>query len=266
MSDISKSGTIQIIGSLSSLFYPISRGGFSPIDIPNLSIWLDGTDPAGNGIPPPNTTPITTWIDKSTNANNVTQAVGGEKFIFTTAAVNGKSALASTPTKSMATVGNPINWPTGAAVPRSMFVVVFFNSVAGNTIVVSEDNGGNATAFDLDLFSGLSSSFLLDSGGSGQYVTFNNIVSSSVPVMWSYLGNNSPFTSANVKINSFPQAITNHGYTSGNVGATPFRVGFEGSGINLDGYYCEIILYNSLLTSGQETQVLQYLTDKWGIV
>lgn len=239
---------------------------FNPRQIANLSIWLDGVDPLANGVQPANGTSISTWVDKSNNANNVVQATGASQFVFTTGAVNGKASLLSSAIKSMATSGNPTNWPTGAAVPRSMFVVIYPIALPGATGIVSEDNGGNATAFDLDIFTGLSNGFLLDSGGSGQYVTFDSAaVSTGAPVMWSYVGNNSPFTSASVRVNSVFQPITNHGYTSGNVGATPFRLCIDGAGIGLVGYFCEVILYNALLSAAQEAQVLKYLTDKWGI-
>ena len=44
---------------------------FSPKSIPGASLWLDGADPAGNGVVPANNTTITTWNDKSGQANHV---------------------------------------------------------------------------------------------------------------------------------------------------------------------------------------------------
>lgn len=41
---------------------------FTPNDIQNLSMWLDGTDPVNNGIPPNNGDPLPFWRDKSANA------------------------------------------------------------------------------------------------------------------------------------------------------------------------------------------------------
>jgi hypothetical protein len=45
---------------------------FTPNDIPNLSMWLDGTDPLNNGIPPNHGDPLPFWYDKSKNAHVMT--------------------------------------------------------------------------------------------------------------------------------------------------------------------------------------------------
>jgi len=45
---------------------------FTPSHIPNLSIWLDGTDPLNNGLSPNNGDILPFWHDKSKNANVMT--------------------------------------------------------------------------------------------------------------------------------------------------------------------------------------------------
>lgn len=264
MSGIGKAGGPQVIGALSSVSF--AGENFSPIDIPDLSMWLDATDPNNDGIQPPNGTSISVWRDKSSNANDVFQAVGANQFIYGTNVINGKSAMASDNIKSMATAGNPINWPTGSSTPRTMFVVVQLNIVASFQLLTREDDLGNGTAFSFD-YDG--SSFILDSGGTGGYVILDQppFVITGVPFSMSFLGNNTPFTSASFQVNATDVTITPASYNPvGTVNPTPFLLSFPGSGVSLDGFYCEVIVYKRLLTTQQRNQVNNYLISKWGII
>lgn len=51
----------------------IEYTSFSPSILPGLVLWLDGNDPAGNGIQPTTGSKIATWVDKSTAVHNFTQ-------------------------------------------------------------------------------------------------------------------------------------------------------------------------------------------------
>jgi hypothetical protein len=61
-----------------------------PQSIPNLVLWLDGNDPAGNGTPPANSAVITTWVDKSTSAANGTTT---GKATYQTSFANGYGSV-----------------------------------------------------------------------------------------------------------------------------------------------------------------------------
>jgi len=43
---------------------------FDPRSIPGCALWLDGNDPAATGVQPANSSTVSTWVDKSGNANN----------------------------------------------------------------------------------------------------------------------------------------------------------------------------------------------------
>jgi hypothetical protein len=47
-------------------------GTFNPLAIPDIQLWLDANDVAGNGSITPVNTPITLWLDKSTYGRNCT--------------------------------------------------------------------------------------------------------------------------------------------------------------------------------------------------
>ena len=55
------------------------------------TLWLDGTDPAGNGIVPSNAATVSSWVDKSGNGLTVSAASGQPSY--TTNALNGKGVL-----------------------------------------------------------------------------------------------------------------------------------------------------------------------------
>src|SRR5204863_3227753 len=58
--------------------------GFTPATLKGLVLWLDGSDPAATGTPPANNTAISSWVDKSSNANNATQGTGANQPVFNT--------------------------------------------------------------------------------------------------------------------------------------------------------------------------------------
>jgi hypothetical protein len=64
-------GTIQL--------YIIKNRSFTPPQIKGLALWFDAQDPYANGSRPGNGT-LTTWNDKSSNANNATASAGGVTY------------------------------------------------------------------------------------------------------------------------------------------------------------------------------------------
>jgi len=45
---------------------------FDPRSVPGCGLWLDANDPSGTGVQPANSSTVSTWVDKSGNANNGT--------------------------------------------------------------------------------------------------------------------------------------------------------------------------------------------------
>ena len=71
--------------------------GFIPTQVAGCSLWLDGADPAGNGVIPANGDSITTWVDKSGLGNNAT---GGVSPTFNTSGINNKGTVSFNGTNS----------------------------------------------------------------------------------------------------------------------------------------------------------------------
>ena len=59
--------------------YIIKNRAFTPPQIAGLRLWFDAQDPYGTGAQPGNGT-LTTWNDKSSNANNATASAGGVTY------------------------------------------------------------------------------------------------------------------------------------------------------------------------------------------
>ena len=56
---------------------------FSPTQISGCSLWLDGADPAGNGVIPAIGASIATWADKSGQNQTITQSTTGNQALYT---------------------------------------------------------------------------------------------------------------------------------------------------------------------------------------
>jgi hypothetical protein len=65
------------------LSYDSSDSSFAPNNFSSLGLWLDGKDPLGNGTLPQNNSPVSVWIDKSTQARSA-YAVDGQVSYYST--------------------------------------------------------------------------------------------------------------------------------------------------------------------------------------
>lgn len=52
----------------------------TPLDIPNLTFWVDGQDINGTGVQPIDGSVVTTWVDKGSGGNNLTTVAGTVTF------------------------------------------------------------------------------------------------------------------------------------------------------------------------------------------
>lgn len=65
--------------------FPGGGGGFTPLDIAGLQLWLDASAITGLS----DTDPIATWIDSSGNGYDATQATSGLRPLYNTNILNG---------------------------------------------------------------------------------------------------------------------------------------------------------------------------------
>lgn len=224
---------------------------FKPTDIGGCALWLDGAD--SSSIILATGSNISTWIDKSSLANNFsnssgtfstkTTTPGGYPSIF----VNGGQM---TSISNNATTGNS---------SRSIFMIT--QTVGGVSRFGTGSHSGatppNTYGYDLNVGLGTlwcpyvynASDITFSSPNSNMYCLFSDYNSA---------------TSTLRGIVNFTLTASNS--TTLNTTATPWYLGLRPDGFgSVSAYVCEIIQYNIILTTAQRQQLEGYLAQKWGL-
>jgi hypothetical protein len=220
---------------------------WSPSTIGGVNIWLDGTDPAGNGVKPANGTTITRWADKSGSSNHATTGVGAPKFYNNVIRFDGASYF-SLPNGAI---------PFGDSSYTFFYVATFYSGTTTGGIFF----GG----------AGNSSSAIASRPGGDKIFTYwwnNDIVSTGTyPQSSKFLyssryqtrGSRSAFMSGYPNGGSdTPSAPRTQPNTGNRIGAS---FGTE----YLKGSISEFIMFNKSLTDVERERVEGYLAWKWGL-
>lgn len=226
---------------------------FSPTLVAGLQVWLDGADPAGNGVVPSNGATISTWVDKSGKGYNATVASGKVAGTYSTAykAVNFATSSTGYATTYSA---NPTT--------ETMFVVFNNPSPSGNNNMVI---GGQQGARSLGGgFSG--------NGGTGVVGVLNNEVAwlAATPA-GSYTSGTTVLVTCQFTTTSNTIALNGGTFSTG--GSPNFYSGTT-TYLGVDtttttyyyiGYEMEVLFYNSVLSTANQQLIEGYLAWKWGL-
>ena len=224
--------------------------GFVPTSITGCQVWLDGVDPAGNGVVPSAGT-LATWVDKSGSGNNAI-------------AYTGATAPSYSPTTSNVTFGTNYYYISGissAPSAQTLFMVLrrtssFTNTPYGTSI------GSGATWY----MNNTNPSFIAwnpygQANSSGANLLFYNDVTNIV------CGTNTGGTNI-MYLNGTGDTAGSTSFSSGGI----MTIGTSSSGVNgglnqngFIGTISEVIFYNSVLGTTQRQQVEGYLAQKWGL-
>jgi len=227
---------------------------FSPKQIGGCALWLDGADPAGNGVIPSSGT-LTTWTDKSTAGNNAT---------------GGVSPTYSSTTKAVSFNGSSTYLQTSlSAVPSNeTFFAIFTSTVPISTanrfnciIGASGNNGrdinvftspaGNSSAYDLRYDSWAVGSISLTGYGG---ITFNTLTLATTQ----FTGGQGAGSTYGSNFGTFQSLSFSSSSTT--------RIGTGNGGDYFTGTINEIIIYNTVLGLSDRQKVESYLAQKWGLV
>ena len=232
---------------------------FNPTSITGCSLWLDGADPAGNGVIPANSATISTWIDKSGTGNNGT-SYGNPTFV--TSAFNGKpSILFNGSTQRF--VGAITN--TGNTV--SVFAIVSMNSGGQwgricSLAVTNNYDGGVSSLYFIPLIRNSTNQSIQ----SGRYQGSGNVNVGQVAITY-----NVPFQAASI-VNGTTNILYLNGTSAGSVsstgnfGYTAYGIGAQPSDLQpeyFQGYISEILVFHASLSTTQRQQIEGYLAWKW---
>ena len=222
---------------------------FTPTSITGCALWLDGTDPAGNGVIPSAGT-LSTWTDKSGSGNNAI-------------AYTGATAPSYSPTTSNVTFGTNYYYIAGissAPSAQTLFMVLRRTSTIWNTPYGTSIAGGATWYMDNTNPSFIAWNPFGQNNSSGANLLFYNNVTNVV------CGTNSGGTNI-MYLNGTGDTAGSTSFTSGGI----MTIGTSSSGVNgsptqngFIGTISEVIFYNSVLGTTQRQQVEGYLAQKWG--
>jgi hypothetical protein len=231
---------------------------FSPRQISGLVVWLDGADPAGNGVIPANGSTISTWTDKSGNGNNGT-AVNTPTYTLSSKGVATSSgAYFTLPNGAFpfndssytyffvftTTTTGSVNSLFGGGVPgttRSTVAVRLGTNGANNVIQTYWWQNGVGDLLVTNTYSAnvISIAETWYATGSTRTITLNFAGSST----------DSPAVPG-----ARLQANTNN----------YLGLAYPGDGA-LTGFHYEFLVYNTSLSTTNRQQVESYLAQKWGL-
>ncbi len=230
---------------------------FSPADIAGLALWLDATDPANTGVQPANNSAISTWVDKSPSAHDVSQGTGANQPTYKTAILNNKPVVRFNGTTTY--LQNTVITSLGTAC--SIFIAGTIN-----------DNGsaqGTFLEYSLGAASNTGNLMFYETGDIKFRVVSATIHKTTVyadalPISTVINGYSD---TSNVFL--LTDGIQRDTVAGGNMDATNrITVGSLAALIGiyyLNGDIGEIVVYNSSISAPNRAKVTNYLRNKWGI-
>ena len=241
---------------------------FTPTQISGCSLWLDGADPAGNGVIPANGTSITSWVDKSLSGNTCSNASSINSPVLYSSILNGKPVLSFTGPAVLNTTTSQWLDNTVMTFPNTkntIFALVYNDnstskSFTANNYIIS----GRADALiSYSSYSGNNFATFIGSG-SGWNDLNTNTPSQNMNGVWAITGMT---LNTNVLTPYYNGTALNT--RSGTMGSTTgFIIGDAPSGYRgqcWNGYMAEIIMFPTVLGNTQRQQVEGYLAWKWGL-
>ena len=229
-------------------------GGFNPIDL-NPLIYLDAnvgvTESAGL---------VSAWADQSGNNNDFTQVTGSLQPEYQATGLNSLPSVYFDGTEEM------ISATLSSALQEMSFYAVFVQTSAsaiGPTIIGQTSGATNKRIFttppDAD-----SRVFLWD-GGTGSVIATSTEYNYLTPIVAAFRENTD--ASGDGKINDGAFSI-GESVTSATSSDLPIKLGNRGAGAarRLVGKISELIIYPTVHTNSQSSQVIDYLMAKWNII
>lgn len=217
-----------------------------------LQMWYDAADPNGTGVTP-SAGAITTWIDKSGNGRHA-PVTGTFTVILNT--MNGLPVVSMTnPLAQLATsyASVSVNGPT--VFPAYFNVLSVYRVITNMTYSTPWTyTRSDMLGYPIDQY--LSTRYI-NSGGSGSTYT---ISAANGTVLVSQL--------FNPNYVEYLNGSTTAAYTAGgpNTEATSFVIGSRPDTVtSFSGYICEILVYNTQMSSANQYILEGYLAWKWGI-
>jgi hypothetical protein len=222
------------------------KGGFNPLSIPGLALWLDAADTSTITVG----TGVSQWRDKSATGSLWTQGTGNNQPATGTQAINGRNVLVFDGVNDTLTASNPV--PT--AMPATAFFV--FRLLSKSNFGMLWAGSDTVTYFSQQSTSGVMQwVFTSTWAATAAEVTGNATIATAV---WPTAGNGTARFNgadrASTTARPSPSGLTGTHYlgsfSSGNWGN--FALG-------------EVLWYSRDLTATERAAVETGLASKWGV-
>lgn len=250
---------------------------FSPKDISGLQLWLDATtglfnSTSGGSAVTTNASSVARWEDQSGNARHATQATSGSRATLRTSVQNGKNIIRFDGADDFYTgVASALPLATGST--RLSFFVAIIPDLSGRQ--GSYGGGGIIRGMEADSNEG----WYFGVRANGKFAFNQNAGTDACIVSTSTLTTNTAYVIGSVYDGSqtgISNRVKNYLFATEETDVLDNGAGGWGSGEEIGrgypspSYYfkgdiCEIVIYNSVLSSSEITNVSNYLKTKWGI-
>jgi hypothetical protein len=235
---------------------------FNPLTISGCLLWLDGTDPNGNGVIPSNNSTVSTWTDKSGNGCNAT-SYGGNP-LFETGTINGVSSvyLSNAPyfLGSVSITGSSFTCFTVATTKSTLPRTDYDQRLISLSTPPNSD--WSTPNSSVALFNQVATS-KLSTLRNGVLVGSSSILSGIPFLASSQYDGSSGYLWFNGSPGSTPSTAS-----TGTFSVTTYGIGNEAypqSPETWNGYIGEVLIYNTFLSPLQRESIEGYLAWKWGL-
>lgn len=254
---------------------------FSPSSITGLQLWLDATtglfDATSGGSPvTTNASAVARWEDQSGNARHATQSTSGFRATLRTSVQNGRNIIRFDGTDDFYTGLSGALLNTSTTNKFSFFIAWIpdlasrHSAYGGGGILRKMTNGGTG---DTDWYFGVRSggSFGINITGSANKAitsTTNLSTNTASVVGINYDGTASATVSNRVTLylgTTSETKVLGDGSGGWGNGDGELGRGYTSASYYFRGDLCELVIYNSVLSSGDITSVVNYLKNRWGI-
>lgn len=237
--------------------YFITKWGitaFTPTSISGLQVWLDGNDPLGTGTPPSNGATVSTWFDKSGNANNATS--GAATFVAGNPGFLNFGGTTNYALTSGAFIVN--NYFTFFIVERLQSTANSAASLFGSLtypdkVTVTLANYQNSG------LTGLNWVRVTDNSISGLSAFTTAAAQPTRVWTFRFITNSQTVRINGTQVYSFTTNTKQTDWLTPRIGGALGNAAF-----NYFGHMKEILMYNSELTDAQTFNIETYLMTKWG--
>lgn len=242
------------------LYFP--GASFVPTNISGCILWLDGTDPAGNGSPPSDGTSISTWVDKSGQGNNFTQGTSARQPVFKTGVVNSAASIKFVRANNNYLIQSGTTFLTSGA-SFYMAWILTPTAISSSSYFFFQ---GKLNSHPPVL--GLSSTTVQVAADAASWSNglYGTTISANSTILLEYTYNGSgATTNGNFTVSVNGSSLTRTGNNSG-WGSGNNALGGDNNAdptLSFDGYKSEVVFYNNIPSGSNLTLLRNYFLSRW---